>query len=189
MVTALVKPDDSVRDQRPQPPRTLEEFIDRPVNQAEWVDGEIVEKDDMTVEHGVVQINLGAAWKAYAQATNQGGAACTDAPCRTTKQVRRPDVAFITQAMLEQEGKPATMPYSFPLVAEIASPTDYAEELFSKAQEYLESGSEEVWMVFPENQWVLVLTKNQHLWFTSGEMVRTQVVLPGFSMAVEDLFA
>lgn len=189
MVTALIQPDDLMRGDRTLLPQTLEEFIARPVNQAEWVNGEILEKDGMTVEHGVVQINLGAAWKAYAQASNQGGAACTDAPCRTTQQVRRPDVAFITQAMLEQEGKPATMPYSFPLLAEIASPTDYAEELFSKAQEYLESGSEEVWMVFPENQWVLVLTKTQHLWFTQGEIVQTQVVLPGFAIAVEDLLA
>ncbi len=187
MVTALIKPDDSVHGDRPSFPRTLEEFITRPVSQAEWVNGEVVEKDGMTVEHGVVQVNLGAAWKAYAQANHQGGAACTDAPCRTTWQVRRPDVAFITQTMLAQEGKPTTMPYSFPLVAEIASPTDYAEELFSKAQEYLESGSEEVWMVFPENQWVLVLTKTQHLWFTQGEVVQTQVVLPGFAIAVEDL--
>lgn len=189
MVTALVKPDDSVQGDRLQPPQTLEEFIVRPVNQAEWVNGEIVEKNGMTVEHGVVQINLGAAWKAYAQTTSQGGATCTDAPCRTIKQVRRPDVAFITQQMLEQEGKPATMPYSFPLVAEIASPTDFAEDLFSKAQEYLASGSDEVWMVFPENQWVLVLTKIQHLWFTQGEVVQTQVVLPGFAIAVDELFA
>jgi Uma2 family endonuclease len=187
MVTALIKPDDASQGDRSRLPQTLEEFIAYPVNQAEWVDGEIVEKTGMTVEHGVVQINLGAAWKAFAQARGLGGAACTDAPCRTTKQVRRPDVAFITQAMLEQEGKPATMPYSFPLVAEIASPTDFAEELFSKAQEYLESGSEEVWMVFPENQWVLVLTKTQHLWYTNGEVIQSQVVLPGFAIAIKDL--
>jgi Uma2 family endonuclease len=58
-----------------------------------------------------------------------------------------------------------------------------------KAQEYLESGSEEVWLVFPESRWVMVITENQGLMFTSGQVVSTQKVLKGFSLSVADLFA
>ncbi|MEI2578738.1 hypothetical protein V5G28_008085 [Scytonema sp. PRP1] len=64
-----------------------------------------------------------------------------------------------------------------------------AEELIAKSQEYLQSGGEEVWLVFPENRWIIVITKNQRLVFISGEVVSTQTVLKGFSVAVDELLA
>ena len=188
MVISLIKPESSV-DETLQLPQSLEEFMLRPVNQAEWVDDEIVETNGMTIKHSQVQARLVLAWGNHALAHQLGGEPLTEAPCRTVKQVRRPDVAYATPQFLAQLGQVATAPQSFPLVAEIASPTDYAEALFSKAQEYLASGSEEVWLIFPTNQWVLVLTETQHLWFTAGEIVTTQKVLPNFGMALDKLLA
>ncbi|NEP86512.1 MAG: hypothetical protein F6K18_06540 [Okeania sp. SIO2C2] len=78
---------------------------------------------------------------------------------------------------------------SFPLSAEIISPTDLAENVFLKAQEYLESGGEEVWLVFPESKWIIIVTENQGLMFTSGQVVTTQKILIGFSVAIDDLLA
>jgi len=75
------------------------------------------------------------------------------------------------------------------LSAEIVSPTDFAEDVIAKAQEYLHSGGEEVWLVFPENRWIIVNTQKQRFIFTSGEIVSTQIILPGFSIAVDDLLA
>jgi Uma2 family endonuclease len=166
---------------------SLEEFVTHPIDDMEWVDGQVVEKTGMTVKHGVIQGRLNRYWGNHVMSSGQGGEPCTEAPCRTTKQVRRPDVAYISPELLAQFGQPATFPQSFPLIAEIASPTDYAEELFAKAKEYLESGCEEVWIVFPEAQWIFVLTQNQHLWFTADETVSTQAVLKGFSINVGEL--
>ncbi|NES68587.1 MAG: hypothetical protein F6K24_26840 [Okeania sp. SIO2D1] len=84
---------------------------------------------------------------------------------------------------------PSSFLKSFPLSAEIISPTDLAENVFLKAQEYLESGGEEVWLVFPESKWIIIVTENQGLMFTSGQVVTTQKVLIGFSVAVDDLLA
>ncbi|AFZ28915.1 protein of unknown function DUF820 [Gloeocapsa sp. PCC 7428] len=168
---------------------SLEEFITCPVDNAEWVDGRVIEKTGMTVKHGVIQGRLSYYWRSYVMSNGLGGEPCTEAPCRTTKQVRRPDVAYITPELLAQFGQPATFSQSFPLIAEIASPTDLAEELFAKAKEYLASGCAEVWLVFPEAQWILTLTQNQHLWFTADEVVSTQVVLAGFSIPVQELLA
>jgi Uma2 family endonuclease len=61
--------------------------------------------------------------------------------------------------------------------------------LFLKAQEYLQSGCEEVWLVFPESRLVLVMTQSQILGFRAGEVVSTQKVLLGFSVAVDELLA
>ncbi|OKH23932.1 Uma2 family endonuclease [Chroogloeocystis siderophila] len=168
---------------------SLEDFITHPVDDAEWVDGQVVEKTGMTVKHGVIQGRLSYYWRSYIMSHGQGGEPCTEAPCRTNKQVRRPDVAYITPELLAQFGQLATFPQSFPLIAEIASPTDFAEELFAKAKEYLESDCAEVWLVFPEAKWILILTQNQHLWFTANDVVSTQVVLTGFSITVQELLA
>lgn len=79
------------------------------------------------------------------------------------------------------------LPQSFPLSAEIVSPTDLAEQIWLKAQEYLQSGGEEVWLIFPESQLIMVITQEQSLVFRMGQVVRTQVVLKGFSLLVDDL--
>ncbi len=89
--------------------------------------------------------------------------------------------------MVAQFGDVPTLPQSFPLIAEIVSPTDLAEELFLKAQEYLQSGCEEVWLVFPDSRLVFAITDNQVLGFKAGDVVTTQKVLLGFSVAVDEL--
>jgi Uma2 family endonuclease len=143
----------------------------------------------MTITHSRIQLRLGRKWAEYAESTGQGGEAYTEPPCRTNKQGRKPDVAYSTPALLAQYGKIEVLPQSFPLSAEIVSPSDFAEDVIAKAYEYLQSGGEEVWLLFPRNQWVIVITQTFRKIFISGEIVSTQVVLPGFSIAVDQLLA
>lgn len=178
LASTIVKPDFS-----------LEDFVANPPEHMEWVDGQLVEKNGMTLKHGEIQLRLGGYWGNYKDSSGQGGKVYTDVPCRTKKQGRYPDVAYLTPELVAQFGNVATLPQSFPLSAEIVSPTDLAEDVLLKAQEYLESGGEEVWLVFPESRWVMVMTENQGLMFTAGQVANTQKVLPGFSVAVADLFA
>ncbi|MGA9378777.1 MAG: Uma2 family endonuclease, partial [Phormidium sp.] len=58
-----------------------------------------------------------------------------------------------------------------------------------KVKEYLDSGCQEIWLVFPESQWVLVVTKQQQKLFNLGDTVSTEIMLPGFSVAVDELLA
>lgn len=166
---------------------SLQTFIEAPVEHAEWVDGQVIEKTGITVKHGVVQGRLSHLWTAHAESIQEKGLVCVEAPCCTLKQVRRPDVAFITADLLAQYGQPATFPQSFSLIAEVISPTDFAEATFAKAQEYLESGCQEVWLVMPEVQHLLVITTTEHLWFTASETVTTRTALKGFQITVQDL--
>lgn len=118
--------------------------------------------------------------------SGQGGEAYTDVPCRTNKQGRRPDVAYLTPELLTQFGNSDVLP-QIPLIAEIISPTDKAEEVFAKAKEYLQSGCQEVWLVLPESQWIVVITQQQRFLLSMGEVVSTQPTLQGFRVAVEEL--
>lgn len=181
MVTASLSEDSTVL--------SLAEFIANPPDHMEWVDGKLVEKAGMTIRHSVVQGRVTRYWGDYILSSGQGGEVCPEAPCRTLKQGRRPDVAYITAELMEQFGQSAILPQSFPLIAEVASPDDSAEELFAKAREYLESGCQEVWLLFPESRLVMTNSQGKSLVFNRGETVITQTVLQGFSVAVDELLA
>lgn len=168
---------------------SLEDWMREPSEGREWVDGNLVEKNGMTLKHSRIQARLSRYWGSYIDSSGQAGEVYTEVPCRTNKQGRIPDVAYLTPELVAEFGDAATLPQSFPLIAEIVSPTDIAEDVFLKAQEYLQSGCEEVWLVFPESHLVLVMTHSHIVGFKAGEMVSTQKVLLGFSVVVDDLVA
>ncbi|MBC6480807.1 MAG: Uma2 family endonuclease [Hormoscilla sp. GM7CHS1pb] len=167
---------------------TLDEYMRNPP-EMEWVDGQLLEKNGMTTKHGRVQGNLYFYWRNYKVYSGQGGPVYVDAPCRTVERGRKPDVAYLTPELLEKFGEPAVFPQSFPLIGEIISPPDRAEEVIAKSQEYLQSGGQEVWLVFPENRLIIVTTQDTRQVFVSGEVVSTQKVLLGFNVAVDELLA
>jgi Uma2 family endonuclease len=182
--TAEIQP-----ESEPKKVISLEEFLVKPPDRMEWVDGNLVEKTGMTFKHGLAQINLATSWKSYKNSSGQGGEVVGEVLCRTNKQGRRPDVAYITAELLPQSGNFTTFSQSFPLIAEVASPEDSGEELFAKAQEYLESGCLEVWLLFPEARLIFVNAGERWLLFNADEVVNTQKVLAGFSVAVSELLA
>ena len=168
---------------------SLEDYLLDPPDRMEWVDGILVEKNGMTAKHGRIQARLAAYWINYKHSSGQGGEVYTETPCRTFSQGRRPDVSYLTPELVEQFGDFTILPQSFPLIAEIVSPTDTTEAVFGKVREYLQSGCQEIWLVFPESQWVLVITQQRQVLLSSGDVVSTQTVLEGLTVAVDELLA
>ncbi len=200
MITSVQRIQETTSPQSQVP--SLEDFLNHPVEGMEWVDGrlvdkyplevvnaQLVEKKCMTLRHSQIQLRLGSYWRNYMLSSGQGGEVYTEALCRTNKQGRRPDVSYLTPELLTQYANATSLPQSFPLIAEIASPDDSGEELFSKAKEYLESGCQEVWLVYPESRWMIIITQERHLLLTVGETASTQAVLQGFSVAIDELLA
>jgi Uma2 family endonuclease len=196
MVTTTQRPAPAIQqsEQLPLQPNSLEEWLENPLEGTEWVNGRLIEKnsateDGTTLAHSKIQRRLSTVWAVYQMKQQLGGEVYTEVPCQTKEQGRKPDVAYLTQDLLEQYGELKVLPQSFPLCAEVVSPTDLAEDVYSKADEYLASGSEEVWIVFPNSQRVIVVTASGDQIFKSGEIAKTQIVLPGFSIAVDELLS
>ena len=181
---------------------TLEEWMQNPPDGTEWVDGkvivkhpvefvkgEVVGKPGMTAKTRRLQARLVRYWGIYMESSGQGGEVYVEVTCQTLKKGRIPDVSYITPELLAQVGEFSVLLQSFPLLAEIVSPSDFADDVFAKAQEYLDSGCLEVWLLFPKSSWVLVITQGEVVLFKPGEVAKTQVVLPGFSVAVDELMA
>jgi Uma2 family endonuclease len=130
--------------------------MQNPLPHTEWIEGKLVEKDGMTLRHSEIQARLANKWIIFVDSTENGGSVYTDVPCRTQQQGRSPDVAYLTPKLVSQYGQEKVLPQSFPLCAEIISPTDLAEEVIAKAQEYLRSGGQEVWLVLQNFDEIMV---------------------------------
>ncbi|MBE9010302.1 Uma2 family endonuclease [Pseudanabaenaceae cyanobacterium LEGE 13415] len=168
---------------------TFEDFVARP-DYVEWIDGRLIEKTGTTMRHGIVRGHLMMQWDTYADSYDAGGRALPSVPCRLLNRGKRPDVSYLPPDILTQSIQLNFVPQSPPLLAEVVSPIDCAEELFSKAIEYLESGCQEIWLIFPEAKLIMVKTIEQP-WqvFSSGQTIATRKVLVGFSIAIDQLFA
>ncbi len=164
---------------------TLEEFMANPRDRTEWVDGRLLEKDDMNAKTGRIQARLARLWGNYMES----GEVYTETPCRTTGRTRCPDVAYLTPELVAEHGDFKILPRSFPLIAEVISPTDELEEVFGKVGEYLASECQEVWLVMPESQMVLVITAQAQQLYRIDDNVQTHQVLPGFAVAAAELLA
>jgi Uma2 family endonuclease len=172
-----------------RPTVSLEEFLANPRDRVEWVNDQLIEKSEMTAKTGRIQARLAYYWRNYLISNNQGGEVYTETACRTVGRVRCPDVAYLAPEQVQEFGDFKVLPHSFPLIAEIISPTDEAEEVFTKIREYLDSQAQEVWLIFPESRWVMIVTVRSQLLLDDQQLAKTQIVLPGFTVAVSDLIA
>ena len=92
---------------------SLEDFVANPPDRMEWVDGQLVEKSGITLRHGEIQLRLACYWDDDKESSRQGGETYISVPCRTKKQGRSPDVAYLTPELVAQLGNAATLPQRF----------------------------------------------------------------------------
>ncbi len=103
-----------------------------------------------------------------------------------------PDVSFIAK---ERLGGAKRAPKKFfdgapDLVVEILSPSDTVERLHDKIVDYFENGARLLWMVNPEEQFVLVYHSPQpDQLLRSDDVLSGEQVIPGFTLPVSELFA
>jgi Uma2 family endonuclease len=109
-----------------------------------------------------------------------------------TKTRRRPDVAFVSYARWPKDRPlPHTDPWPVApeLAIEVVSPTDFAEELFTKVAEYFQVGVLQVWVVFPKPGLIQIyqsLTKVAGL--TRADELDGGDILPGFRLPLASVF-
>lgn len=104
------------------------------------------------------------------------------------KSVFMPGVGFISKARLPQEpDREAPVPPD--LAVEVKSPTDSIRKMRLKAEKYLDYGTQLVWLVFPDDQTVEVYKPDADV-ITIGidGTLDGGDVLPGFTLAVKDIF-
>jgi len=79
-------------------------------------------------------------------------------------------------------------PFMPDLAVEIKSPDNTITDMRDKAHYYLAHGSRLVWLVFPEKKIVEVYSNNEEQILKEEDALTGGDVLPGFSLAVRDVF-
>ena|SRR6266404_4381524 len=169
---------------------TEEEYLHNPEFQhREYVDGLAVPLNVGNKSHSIIQVRCAFAFQAYVR-SHPVYYCATELHCRLIvngePHYRLPDVAVVAG------DDPSGSPYlhrSPDLAVEIRSPEDPFTSLLGKADEYFANGARMVWIILPEEQSVVVLSPNaKPRTFGPGATIDVSAVLPGLTIAVDDLF-
>ncbi len=157
----------------------------------ELVNGEIVEKMP-TQEHGYILLRLGSRLIYFLDA-HQLGVVYIDSTHHVPgdpRNKRRPDIAYMSFARSQTLVKKGAIPQIPDLAVEIQSPDDSVDMMREKAAYYLGNGSRMVWLIYPEKRIVEVYQAGKTIeLLVPGDTLNGGDVLPGFTLAVSDIFA
>jgi len=170
----------------------FEEFIERPENAdrlLELINGEIVEKAP-TEEHGLIVGNIYAPLRVFVKPRKLGRVTIEGLHRLPDDDLNAvlPDVSFRSnlESPVVRRGAIPVMP---DLAVEVQSPSQSEDFLVEKAAYYLANGTRMVWLVFPTRRVVEVhLPGGEIKTLTEADTLSGGDVLPGFELAVRDIF-
>lgn len=169
---------------------TAEAFYELGLENAELIEGEIVETMCPTPEHGEIAGSLISLLKIWLK-QNKLGRAGTDGGFivgRNPDKVRGPDVWFVSNARMP-ENTEKFWEVAPDLIAEIISPSDTANVIKGKLSDYFAAGTQLVWLVYPLFRQVEAHgLDGKVVTFAESDRLEVPQILPGFSCQVAELF-
>lgn len=172
---------------------TLEEFL-RLYSDAEdgykyeYNRGIIEKTKSMNQEQGFIQKILIRLFIKTTTFENDGSFLAETDMKTSENQLRRPDLSIYygSQQAGIAKGKNQVAPW----VAEIISPTDRADLINLKLEEYFNAGVQVVWHIFPASDQVYVYTSPENITVCRGKTIcSAKPALLDFEISAEDLFA
>lgn len=105
--------------------------------------------------------------------------------------IRSPDVSVMRKERLPDGKSPIGFANGTPdLAVEVISPSEKTSDIMEKIAEYFESGTQEVWLLFPERKQVHRYTVNLEVQvLNENDILKGEPIVPGFEVRVGDLFA
>ena len=158
----------------------------------ELVNGRVVPIAFAEPIHGTIEFRLGAKLVAYAKETGRGVAMGGEVGLYTRRDpdtVRGADALFISHERYRRQGPGAFLHVAPELVVEILSPEDWPGELTTKIREYLAIGVDRVWLVDRRRRQVRIYRSPEQVeTLEIGDTLRDDEILPGFALALSELF-
>jgi Uma2 family endonuclease len=157
----------------------------------ELVDGILVEKT-VGFREAYLAVVLGNILHSFVKAHKLGIVVGADGMMRLAHGlVRIPDLSFVSWERLPQGIPNNPIPNLAPdLAIEILSTSNTVKEMKRKLKDYFASKVRLVWFVDPERRTVEVFTSpTQSKMLKEGQTLTGGQVLPGFSLALKELFA
>jgi Uma2 family endonuclease len=173
---------------------TFEEYARLPDQEGvrrELDEGVVVEMPLPSIEHGVVQLNAGAALKSAVKQVGADFVISAHAGFRLAENIdRAPDVCLVRRPRL------ATMEVVWgshvgapDLAVEVVSPSETAVAVERKIRQYLKAGVISVWVIYHETQHVVVYRLSGRIdGYGPGQSIEEPELLPGVPIPVDELF-
>mgnify|MGYP005838483485 CR=1 FL=1 len=160
----------------------------------ELVRGELRTLAPAGFDHGAVTINLAVPLGSFVKAKRLGVVLGVETGFRLAREpdtVRGADVAFVKASRVPRSGRPQGYWEGAPdLAVEVLSPTDTAEEVEAKVDDYLNAGTALVWVVNPRRRTVTVHRPGHNpVVLRERDTLDGGDVLPGFACPVAEIFA
>lgn len=160
----------------------------------ELVRGELRKMAPAGHKHGRIAIKVSTPLDAHVTANKLGVVYAAETGFLTSSDpdtVRAPDVAFVSQKRLDEVGDvEGYWPGAPDLVVEVISPNDTYAEVEEKVLESLEAGAGMVLVVNPRKNAVTVYRSlTDIVVLTEIDTLDAGNVVPGWTMAVKDIFA
>lgn len=154
-------------------------------------EGELVLTPSPTPRHNLVCFKLRRALGAFAK-THDLGRVTAEVDFRLSSNViRKPDVAFISNAQSKGFDFDHTPIEGAPYLAvEVISPSNLAQDTLKKVRQYLAAGSHAVWLVYPALGVVEIHERSGVRDVNMPEPLNEERLFPGakFSLSLVDLF-
>lgn len=158
----------------------------------ELVKGEIRKMAPAGAPHGSAAMRLGWRLGQHVDANRLGEVFAAEtgfAIARNPDTVRAPDVAFVSRERIPPTGIPSGYWQGAPdLAVEVVSPSDSYIEVEDNVLDWLEAGTRMVIVVNPGKRVVSVYRALKAVVLTENDVLDGEDVVPGWSVAVKDLF-
>ena len=102
--------------------------------------------------------------------------------------VRAPDVGFIAASRVPDPLPDGFAPFAPDLAVEVISPSETAEEIQEKVNDYLQYGTRAVWLFFSKSKTVVLHSPDGSKTLHANGTLDGGDVVPGFRIKVSDIF-
>ena len=175
---------------------TAEDLLHMPQDgfRYELVRGEMRKMAPAGHVHGRVAMKLSAALFQHVEAHRLGVVYAAETGfllSRDPDTVLAPDVAFVSQARIEEAGDvDGYWPGAPDLAVEVVSPSDRYRDVEQKALDWLDAGAAMVLLIDPRRHVVSAYrSRSDIVVMTEGDALNGGDVVPGWAIPIEDLFA
>ncbi len=171
---------------------TADEFEVSPLAEThELIRGELYPIMPAGTLHGIITNRLSTYLSFFVMENSLGEVTAAETGFKLVNQsIVGADVGFISKKNLDKHGIPDSFfPTAPDIAVEVVSPGNTSEEISTKVEDYLSSGSRLVWIVYPKRKVVIVYRTNNTVSFLhENEELDGGDVLPNFRLPLGKIF-
>ncbi|MEG3893216.1 Uma2 family endonuclease [Microcoleus sp. AT8-B1] len=167
--------------------------LNRDGHRYEIVNGELIDMGNSGAKHGYICSILMILLGGYVHIQKLGAMFDSSTAFKMKSGNKRsPDVSFMAKERLQglDELPDGFLEGAPDLAVEILSPSNTVAEIHDKLVEYFENGARLVWVIHPQEQYVLVYRSSQEpdRLLKSVNSLDGEEIVPGFTLPIAELF-